>query len=120
MSEIKSITGLPISTTHELSADGANWVMKDLYAVPYKASLKLQLEQWVVGKPEHNHFSDECCPDFSCCQPDALWPEEKRKQFVVAHRDTRISMMFSGLACTFLPETKVYITGHTHNTETIH
>ena len=26
-----------------------------------------QLEQWVLGNSIHNKESDECCPDFSCC-----------------------------------------------------
>lgn len=43
-----------------------------------------QLELWVAGESVHNDARDECCPDFSCCKPDLLWPKWKRVQFADA------------------------------------
>jgi len=40
-----------------------------------------QLEEWVRGNPIHNSIDEECCPDFSCCSPESLQPEEIRKTF---------------------------------------
>lgn len=48
----------------------------------YKERANYQLEEWVKGNPIHNDVEDECCPDFSCCKPFLLQPEEKRKQFL--------------------------------------
>ena len=47
-------------------------------------SVERQLEFWVRGKSIHNSRRDECCPDFSCCQPKLAWPKEKRIKFAVA------------------------------------
>lgn len=44
----------------------------------YLRSLITQTESWIDGKPKHNPFSDECCPDFSCCVPDMMMPDAKR------------------------------------------
>lgn len=104
---MKTIVGLPIETTHELSEDLQYWVMKPEYAIPYRASIEAQTKSWLEGKPIHNTFSDECCPDFSCCSPENLWPEEKRKQFQAASEDDRILMMFGQLRG--LSNKKVYI-----------
>jgi hypothetical protein len=46
----------------------------------YTDSLILQLERWREGWSWHNTFSDECCPDFSCCRPDMLTPEAERRE----------------------------------------
>lgn len=44
----------------------------------YLLSLISQTESWIDGRPKHNPFSNECCPDFSCCVPDMLRPEVER------------------------------------------
>jgi hypothetical protein len=44
----------------------------------YLLSLISQTEGWIEGTPKHNQFSNECCPDFSCCVPDMLKPEAYR------------------------------------------
>lgn len=63
-----------------------------------------QLDKWVAGNSVHNSekFLDvvndagevvgkrkleggECCPDFSCCQPDLKWDEPTRRAFAAAH-----------------------------------
>jgi len=59
-----------------------------------------QLEEWVKGNPVHNPMRDECCPDFSCCHPALLWPEEKRKFFARATARERDVMLFGALRDT--------------------
>lgn len=36
---------------------------------PYKLRSLAQAEAWVRGESKHNDIDDECCPDFSCCEP---------------------------------------------------
>lgn len=36
---------------------------------PYQERCIAQLRRWVEGHSEHNRIDDECCPDFSCCNP---------------------------------------------------
>ena len=52
-----------------------------------------QLEQWVAGYPVHNDERDECCPDFSCCEPSLLVDYETRKAFLEAGEELRMSML---------------------------
>ncbi|MGG8495942.1 hypothetical protein ACQY1Q_05975 [Tenacibaculum sp. TC6] len=47
----------------------------------YKKRVKHQLIEWVKGNSIHNEKDNECCPDFSCCKPNLLQPEEIRKTF---------------------------------------
>ena len=46
-----------------------------------KERVKYQTDEWVRGNPIHNTVDDECCPDFSCCNPSNLQPLEIRKTF---------------------------------------
>lgn len=50
-------------------------------------SIDEQLARWVVGEPVHNADRDECCPDFSCCQPELLAPRDLREKFANADRE---------------------------------
>lgn len=111
--------GLDLKETHELSADGTCWVLKEQYAVPYRESLAAQLQSWLAGKPVHNDYAGECCPDFSCCQSDLLWPEDKRKQFVSADDETRYTMLMGALAGV-VETTPVYVAGQVTDQKTIH
>lgn len=36
----------------------------------YLARVKAQTFAWAQGRPYHNRVDDECCPDFSCCNPE--------------------------------------------------
>ncbi len=45
---------------------------------------KEQLDLWVEGHPKHNQETDECCPDFSCCNSALLAPRETREEFRAA------------------------------------
>lgn len=77
-----------------------------------------QLRLWVGGKSIHNKKRDECCPDFSCCQPHLLVPEHERKAFAEAHRKedekTKSSMLFEFLGRAF-SSPKVYVAGDKEN-----
>lgn len=44
-----------------------------------------QLTEWVKGNSIHNTDRDECCPDFSCCNPDVNTPKEERELFMELH-----------------------------------
>lgn len=77
-----------------------------------------QLEKWVNGQPIHNTSCDECCPDFSCCNPSLLAEESVRKRFAqaVAEGDERLKHemlgMFLGAALSAAGKgTQVHIAG---------
>ncbi len=46
--------------------------------------IESQLKEWVKGNPVHNDVDDECCPDFSCCNPKLLVGTEHRRIFQAA------------------------------------
>jgi hypothetical protein len=122
---ITTMVDLPIEVTHYQSEDGSEWIMKEEYAVPYRASLKAQEESWLAGEPKHNHFKNECCPDFSCCEPSLLWPLEKRQLFVDSNEDARLELMFGSLfdaiaLATKGKDTNVHIAGLVSPDETVH
>ena len=71
-----------------------------------------QLAEWLKGNPIHNDKRDECCPDFSCCQPSLLVDQQARQAFVDAGEELRMSMlgMFLGNAMALAAAGKeVYI-----------
>jgi hypothetical protein len=45
-----------------------------------------QIELWLNGQSVHNPTRDECTPDFSCCRPELLAPEEIRIAYRDAHK----------------------------------
>lgn len=67
-----------------------------------------QLAKWVEG--ESVHMPDQCCPDFSCCNPRLQQPKEVREAFAAADERTRFQYLLHFLAATF-PEEDVYIAG---------
>lgn len=118
---IDTMDGLPIQTTHDLI--GEEWVMKPEYAILARAANEKQLETWLAGKPEHNDFAGECCPDFSCCNPKLMWPLSSREAFAKAHREGRSEVVhqmlvgaLSGIANAAVeeignPEIKIHVAG---------
>jgi len=52
-----------------------------------------QTAAWVEGRSIHNTARDECCPDFSCCQPELLASPEVRRAFQLADERTRHRML---------------------------
>lgn len=44
-----------------------------------------QLRLWVEGESIHNgpdSIEGECCPDFSCCNPEMLLPRPEREAYM--------------------------------------
>lgn len=82
---------------YELDKSGLYWVMKKKYLRKYRRTCGEQLASWYVGKPIHNEYADECCPDFSCCHPEMLWPKEKREKFITSSHREQEEMLVSEL-----------------------
>ena len=74
-----------------------------------RESVRHQLNEWVAGRPWHNAVRDECCPDFSCCNPDKMWPKEMRVEFANADDQTQQEMCFAGLGKLLSEESIIYI-----------
>ena len=77
-----------------------------------------QLERWVAGESVHNATRDECCPDFSCCQPEMQWAEPRRREFqeaFLADDHVRVHDLLMGGLTRMVGEsdieTKVHVTG---------
>lgn len=51
----------------------------------YRKRLDKQTLDWVKGNPRHNSVDEECCPDFSCCDPELLASQKIRQQFYTAY-----------------------------------
>lgn len=73
----------------------------------------LQLSKWMEGESVHDPASDECTPDFSCCQPELLWPKHIRERFVNGtSREREIMCMFSlNRSMQYAEIRKVHIAG---------
>lgn len=59
--------------------------MKRKAGVKYCRNTEEQLRWWLEGDSRHNSTLDECCPDFSCCQPELQWGADERKTYVEAY-----------------------------------
>lgn len=72
-----------------------------------------QLQAWVEGRSIHDTESDQCVPDFSCCQPDLLVDEKTRKAFAEAGEVLRMSFLGTFLSKAFnkAGSANVYIAG---------
>jgi len=73
-----------------------------------RESVTHQVGNWADGIPTHNPIRDECCPDFSCCDPALLMDESLRKRFLKSHvsedyetRDKILGMALSAAFPTF-------------------
>ncbi len=73
-----------------------------------------QLAEWLKGNSIHNDERDECCPDFSCCEPSLLADQKTRQAFVDGAWDVRYQMlmMFLSVGCSQMAGTgEIYVTG---------
>jgi hypothetical protein len=80
--------------------------------VPGEMSPEQQVDEWVKGNAIHNNNryyrivgddgailevrkmdGGECCPDFSCCQPELMWSEELRLKFKNSNEHVRGEML---------------------------
>ena len=103
--------------------DSGDYTLKPDLLEKYRESSQAQLDSWVAGNPVHNNFANECCPDFSCCRPELLWPENKRKAFAEANDEVRMEMLMGALnsvTISALPNGEVYIAGKIPENETKH
>lgn len=64
-----------------------------------------QLSEWAAGRPIHGNC---CVPDFSCCKPELLQPEEVRRAFVACGEEERVKFLFAFLGAAF---DKIHIAG---------
>lgn len=82
----------------------------------YKKRCNYQIEEWVKGNSIHNDIDDECCPDFSCCRPDLLQPEEIRKTFAALNPEQQEGMLLSFLSAGLkkITNKNVYVTNGEH------
>ena len=46
----------------------------------YRDRVLIQGLLWVEGTPVHNDIDQECCPDFSCCEPDIFIDSKKDRK----------------------------------------
>lgn len=98
-----------------------------------------QLDRWVEGESIHRDNvicnvvdeagnvvkqiqieGGECCPDFSCCNPNLKWDKAMRLAFRDANQEDRGAMAIAGLAGLMeqeAPEAKVHIAGTSHQTK---
>ena len=77
-----------------------------------------QLQAWLRGEPYHNRERDECCPDFSCCQPHLLASIEVRRAFVLADESARFAMLGNFLSAAIADcgnRERVHIVGEGRN-----
>lgn len=99
----------------QLAENGQDYEMKPEVLERYRKSVTRQLDSWLLGQPVHNTEFDECCPDFSCCQPSLMWPEEERKAFAQASDEQRMKMLVHGLSSTIssaFSDKLVYVSGN--------
>ena len=84
-----------------------------------------QLARWVDGDSACPNDDDECCPDFSCCQPELLADEDVRRRFAIADQEGRTALLmeFLGAAISKMAEDvdakvpEVYVAGDPANYE---
>jgi len=87
----------------------------------YQESVDHQVKHWAAGIPTHNPIGDECCPDFSCCQPSLLMDGPARKRFLEAHlsgddetRHNMLMMCLGGMLSEAGADEKVHLAGEGH------
>ena len=52
----------------------------------YKERVRVHTLSWAMGKSYHNRVDNECCPDFSCCQPE-LFEQDATKRWETYHKE---------------------------------
>lgn len=93
-------------------------IIDEYKGMNYQQSVDHQVKHWADGIPTHNPIGDECCPDFSCCNPSSLMDEGARKRFLNAHLSgddetkSKMSLMCLG---ELLSDENVYIAGEDHD-----
>ncbi len=57
-----------------------------------------QIALWVAGDSRCPNDQNECCPDFSCCNPKLLMPLAERQRFQQATQAEREPMLMGALS----------------------
>ena len=71
-----------------------------------------QLDAWVAGNSIHKQDTNECCPDFSCCQPELGIPIEQRILFRDhPEHQHKMLMVFLGALISSMTDKEVYLAG---------
>lgn len=75
-----------------------------------RISYEEQLRRWAAGESIH---AEQCCPDFSCCEPELKAPDAERLLFLNRPElRERLCMGYLGRAMALLGKDKdVYIAG---------
>lgn len=50
----------------------------------YRERMRVQCLSWAMGNPYHERTDNECCPDFSCCDP-ALFERDEAARWSYYH-----------------------------------
>ena len=53
--------------------------MNNIEGETYRERVISQTTLWFNGKSLHNDIDGECCPDFSCCEPELFTIDEKER-----------------------------------------
>jgi len=87
----------PIQTTPTIVSDKVKSLFQNMSS---QESIAFQLDQWVLGTSMHNPVRDECCPDFSCCDPKGKMDKDLRIKFsnAVKMKDEETKMKILGMA----------------------
>ena len=80
-----------------------------------KMTPEQQLDLWCEGHSVHNAATDECCPDFSCCNQKIDTPIEDRKLFRDRPelRDAMLGQFLHRAILTMPNGDKIYVAGVT-------
>lgn len=72
-----------------------------------------QIDAWVRGEPMCPNTRGECCPDFSCCNPELMVPATERVAFRDASDETRERMLLGFLfeAASEMSDGPVHVAG---------
>ncbi len=84
-----------------------------------------QLARWVDGESACPNDAGECCPDFSCCQPELLADALLRRRFVAVDEAGRSALLMGFLTAAIAKMAellaakvpKVYVAGDPANYE---
>jgi hypothetical protein len=83
--------------------------MNKLNGSNYKERGLDQLNHWCNGESIHNEIDDECCPDFSCCNPEINTAQELKEAFRTAtineHQEVIMYMLGSFLGNMIIQKT---------------
>lgn len=73
-----------------------------------------QLTLWCDGISKCPNSNNECCPDFSCCNPRLAWPLAQRKAFreaiFLGNHELAEKMLLGTLAAA-MADRAVYVAG---------